>query len=203
MSRTDLTTSWWRHQMETFFALLAICAGNAPVTGEFPSQRPVAWINGWVNNREAGDLRRYRAHYDVIVMWQSSREVAPAGTSERYAPFRVCPAYIVWYADQQQWISKLGSIIFQLHYAWWKSNILSLSNPRNIYTFYINYEIYLFPSGHVCEKVVSRMAASALDSWQPIRPFLTSRAKYVLCKRHHEQRMLWKQNIKISNLCCQ
>ena len=26
------------------------------------------WINGSVNNREAGDLRRYRAHYDVIVM---------------------------------------------------------------------------------------------------------------------------------------
>ena len=27
-----------------------------------------AWINYWVNNREAGDLRRHRAHYDVIVM---------------------------------------------------------------------------------------------------------------------------------------
>ena len=27
-----------------------------------------AWINGWVNNREAGDLRRYCDHYDVIVM---------------------------------------------------------------------------------------------------------------------------------------
>ena len=26
------------------------------------------WINDWVNKREAGDLRRYRAHYDVIVM---------------------------------------------------------------------------------------------------------------------------------------
>ena len=26
-----------------------------------------AWISGWVNNREAGDLRRYRAHYDVTV----------------------------------------------------------------------------------------------------------------------------------------
>ena len=26
------------------------------------------WINSWVNNREADDLRRYRAHYDVIVM---------------------------------------------------------------------------------------------------------------------------------------
>ena len=27
-----------------------------------------AWIDAWVNNREAGDLRRYRAHYDVTVM---------------------------------------------------------------------------------------------------------------------------------------
>ena len=27
-----------------------------------------AWINGWVNNRKAGDLRHYRAHHDVIVM---------------------------------------------------------------------------------------------------------------------------------------
>ena len=28
------------------------------------------WINGWVNNRDAGDLRRHNAHYDVIVMGQ-------------------------------------------------------------------------------------------------------------------------------------
>ena len=26
------------------------------------------WINGWVNNGEAGDLRGYPAHYDVTVM---------------------------------------------------------------------------------------------------------------------------------------
>ena len=72
------TLSWWRHQMETFSALLALCAGNSPVTAEFPSQWPMtrsfdvfficAWINGWVNNRVAGDLRRRRAHYDVTVM---------------------------------------------------------------------------------------------------------------------------------------
>ena len=71
-------SSWWRHQMETFSALLAICAGNSSVTGEFPAQRPVArcfyvsfictWIFSWVNNREADDLRRHRAHYDVTVM---------------------------------------------------------------------------------------------------------------------------------------
>ena len=33
--------TWWHHQMETFSALLALCAGNSPITGEFPSQRPV------------------------------------------------------------------------------------------------------------------------------------------------------------------
>ena len=32
---------WWRHQKETFSALLALCAGNSPVTGEFPAQRPM------------------------------------------------------------------------------------------------------------------------------------------------------------------
>ena len=31
----------WRHQMETFSALRTLCGGNSPVTGEFPSQRPV------------------------------------------------------------------------------------------------------------------------------------------------------------------
>ena len=71
--------SWWHHQMETFSALLAICAGNSPVTGEFPAQRPVtralmfslisAGMNDWVNKQEAGDLRRHCAHYDVTVMF--------------------------------------------------------------------------------------------------------------------------------------
>ena len=58
--------------------LLAFCEGNSPATGEFPSQRPMtrslifslicAWANGWANNRDVGDLRRHRNHYDVTVM---------------------------------------------------------------------------------------------------------------------------------------
>ena len=64
--------------METFSALLAICGGNSPIPGEFPAQRPVTRsfdiffdlrLNKRLsNNRKAGDLRRYRAHYGVIVM---------------------------------------------------------------------------------------------------------------------------------------
>ena len=33
--------AWWCHQMEILSALLALCAGNSPVTGEFLAQRPV------------------------------------------------------------------------------------------------------------------------------------------------------------------
>ena len=39
--RFGANLTWWRHQMETFSALLALCVGNSPVTGEFSAQRPV------------------------------------------------------------------------------------------------------------------------------------------------------------------
>ena len=75
---TCMDYSWWRHQMETLSALLAICAGNSPVPVNSPHKGQwrgalmfsltCAWINDCVNNRKAGDLRRNRAHYGVIVM---------------------------------------------------------------------------------------------------------------------------------------
>ena len=64
--------------METFSTLLALCVGNSPVTVEFPTQKLVTqsfdiflicpWLDSWVNNHEAGDLRRHHTHYDVTVM---------------------------------------------------------------------------------------------------------------------------------------
>ena len=70
---------WWRHQMETFSALLALCAGNSPVSGEFPSQRPVTQsfdvFFDLCPNRQLSKQSwgwwfdtLYRAHYNVIVM---------------------------------------------------------------------------------------------------------------------------------------
>ena len=41
MESVIFAMTWWRHQMETFSALLAICAGNSTATGEFTAQRPV------------------------------------------------------------------------------------------------------------------------------------------------------------------
>ena len=71
-------TIWLRHQMETFSALLALCAGNSPVTGDIPVQRPVTRSFGVFFdlrlNKRLGKqswgwwFRRHRAHYDVTVM---------------------------------------------------------------------------------------------------------------------------------------
>ena len=38
---SEIHTTWWRHQVKIFFAILAICAGNSPIAGEFPTQRPL------------------------------------------------------------------------------------------------------------------------------------------------------------------
>ena len=76
--RFEFSESWWRHQMETFSALLAICAGNSPAPVNSPHKGQwrgalmfsliCVWINSWVNNGEADDLRRYRAHHDDTVI---------------------------------------------------------------------------------------------------------------------------------------
>ena len=79
---------WWRHQMETFSALLALCARNSPVPvnsphkGQWRGTLMLSLIctrtNDWVNNCEAGDLRRNRGHYDVIVMthWDKMADIS-------------------------------------------------------------------------------------------------------------------------------
>ena len=62
---------WWRHQMETFYALLAICAGNSPISDEFPTQRPVTR-----NFDVFFDLRRNKRLR--LVIWDA---IAPIMTS--------------------------------------------------------------------------------------------------------------------------
>ena len=74
----QFVSTWWRHKMETFSALLVICAGihrwlvNSPHSGQWCRalmfSLVFAWVNGRVNNREAGDLGRHLAHHDVTVM---------------------------------------------------------------------------------------------------------------------------------------
>ena len=92
----QLCDTWWRHQMETITAALAICAGNSPVACEFPAQWPVTRSFD-VYNGEAGDLRRHRFHYDVIVMSPRAFKSGSVSHSRRcpdiQSPLRTCPRH--------------------------------------------------------------------------------------------------------------
>ena len=73
-----VTFSWWRHQMKPLSTLLALCVGNSPVPvnslhkGQWCSAVMFSlictWINDWVNNHKAEDLRCHHGHYDINLM---------------------------------------------------------------------------------------------------------------------------------------
>ena len=72
-----LILSWWRHQMEPFPRYWPFVRGihrspvNSPHEGRWYGALMFSliwvWTNGWLNNRDAGDLRRHHAHYNVTV----------------------------------------------------------------------------------------------------------------------------------------
>ena len=71
------------------------------------------WIDGWVNNHEAGGLRRHRAHYDVIVMIHSyDNEYIRKDNS-----FRVYPNIFTRWKDNS-YIILLGQKHFSLFLFW-------------------------------------------------------------------------------------
>ena len=98
--------AWWGHGMETLFHNDVIKWKHFPRDWPFVREihrSPVnfphkgqwrgalmfsliyAWINDWVNNREAGDLRRQHGHYDVIVM-RIACPLCGESTSHRWCP---------------------------------------------------------------------------------------------------------------------
>ena len=114
---TSSNAIWWRHQMETFPRYWPFVREihrwpvNFPHKGQWRGALMFslicAWINGWVNNREAGYLRRHHTHYDVTVM--SLRE-------------RTVQRVLYWCKhDQKDNISRLQRIVFVrvTYNNWW------------------------------------------------------------------------------------
>ena len=74
-------TAWWRHQMETFSALLAICAGNSPVTGEIPTQKPMTrsfdiFLDLRLNKRLSKQWWGWRFEMPLRPLWRDRNVVA-------------------------------------------------------------------------------------------------------------------------------
>ena len=80
--------TWWRHQMETLSALLAICAGNSPVTGEFPAQRPVTrsfdvFFDLRLNKRLSKQSWSWCFETPSRSLWRHRNEISPLAHSSQ------------------------------------------------------------------------------------------------------------------------
>ena len=72
--------TWWCHQMGAFSTLLALCVGNSPATGEFPSQRPVTWsfdvfFDMHLNKRLSKQSRHRLFEAPLCSLWHHCNDV--------------------------------------------------------------------------------------------------------------------------------
>ena len=124
-------TCWsrWRHQMETFSALPAFCAGNSPATDEFPSQRPVTQSFGvffdlCLNKQLSKQSRRWWFETPSCPLWRhcngscnhSCKPIKPdwwkARPSDRNVCFQIL--WAVWNTHLNYWdVNKVVDILSQ------------------------------------------------------------------------------------------
>ena len=91
--------SWWRHQMETFLRYWPFVRGIHRLAlsslhkdqwrGALMFSVIYIWTNkhGWVNNRDAGDLRHHRTHYDITVMFSGCLSICPKPEIPSFHPY--------------------------------------------------------------------------------------------------------------------
>ena len=91
------------------------------------------WINGWVNNREAGDLRRYLGHYDVSVMNSYHFKRPRLVNYDRKMPVTRAmqgDCETVWLNDNLIWNSIITPEVCFHVYSWWRHRFRWKHFPR-------------------------------------------------------------------------
>ena len=106
-----------------------------------------AWINGWVNNREVGELRRHRAHYDVIVM----KLYFPMRWFYPLLPFRI--SCVITAKDRHgcndiQYHKKnkpYNVFMILWHSSWWIKEYIFSIKLNSLYYFLLICERWIWP----------------------------------------------------------
>ena len=104
---------WWRHQME-FAVLLALCAGNSRVPGEFPAQRPVARsFNVFFDLRPNKRLsKQWWGWWFETLSSPLWRHCNASIQNHTYSPM---PAYAVkWYSFPPDWLAMVAGVCCRL-----------------------------------------------------------------------------------------
>ena len=142
--------TWWRHQMETFPRFWPVVRGihrspvNSPHKGQWCGNLMFSLIctsiNGWVNNREVGDLTRYRAHYDVRVTelnWIQGQFGKTAGDvmESEFTPHRKLWVMVI-YPFKTHWgrdkMPLLRRRCFKMHFLEWKRVNFTSHEPDGV-----------------------------------------------------------------------
>ena len=146
---------WWRHQMEIFSALLAFCPGpfvwgihrspvNFPHKGQWRGVLMFSliwtWTNSWASNNDAGDLRRYHAHYDVIVRFTNNWGRDTITTICVSGPQWINIIYISFSLVRGHYVNLSKCTCILLFNSWLKNfdYILSRKYAKKIYPFHCN-----------------------------------------------------------------
>ena len=89
--------SWWRYW--PFVRWIQRSPHKGPWGGALMFSFLCAWINGWVNNGAAGDLRHHRTHCDVTVMCtlKLAKYIAVLIFSVLFKDWRIMLPYIIWH----------------------------------------------------------------------------------------------------------
>ena len=104
-------SSWWHHQMGTFSALLALCARNSPVTGEFPSQRPMVWnfnvfFHLCLNKRLSKQSWGWRFETPSCSLWRHCND----GT-ELQTAMAISHGNSQWHITHKMWGKRVGDYV--------------------------------------------------------------------------------------------
>ena len=100
-----------------------------------------AWINAWVNNREAGDLRRYRAHCDVTVMIIQGWYTVTEGKIYPIQWISIKRLKIFVFNNLRQTATKpervhdLWHVLYTVYSRWWNTSSISLATSLFVFEF--------------------------------------------------------------------
>ena len=123
--------SCWRHQMETFSALLALCEGNSPVTGEFASRRPVTrsfdvFFDLRLNKRLSRQPRRRWFETPSHSLWRHCNSVKRA--LSRYSIDLTELLTFNKFMDTESIYQWRGEVLLVLLKHWWRRSFITCFN---------------------------------------------------------------------------
>ena len=118
------------------------------------------WLNGWVNNREAGDFRRYRTHYDVTVMILTCIPGLPAYTASEMSFWRKFPT------DQWRKFRQNDDIsVLMYHRIYTRSHTYVLWKSLDIHKLHVLYTEVIFKAYIIIDSHNQGVLCECIDKY--------------------------------------